>query len=386
VIVIGTVLFGGLWACVPSSVPGPASSPSPVSALTSLPTASPTPSVMKIEVIASNLEIPWAIDFAQDGRAFFTERPGRIRIIKDGLLQSQPWLAIAAAAAGEGGLLGLAVDPHFAENHFLYAAYTYRASSGLLQNRLVRLLEKQDGSGGMEDKVLLDNIPGSNVHDGGRVKFGPDGKLYWTMGESGNAPLAQDLKSLNGKILRLNSDGTIPYDNPFPGSPIYSYGNRNPQGLAWQPGTGRLYATEHGPSGGIYGVAQDEVNYIEPGKNYGWPVIIGTQTGDGMETPVIQSGKSETWAPSGAAFVSVGPWDGSFVFVGLRGQTLYRLTLDKTDPRKVVTLDKYFAGEYGRLRDVVQGPDGSFYILTNNRDGRGNPFKDDDKILRLTLQ
>jgi aldose sugar dehydrogenase len=349
---------------------------SPVSAI---------PAVINTQVFIGNLDVPWAIDFVPDGRMFVTERPGRIRVIKTGILQEEPWMTLDVTAVGEGGLLGLAVDPNFTKNHYVYIAYTY-STGGSLRNRLVRLREDPATGKGVLDKILLDNVSGGSIHDGGRVKFGPDGKLYWTIGEAGNPALAQDTSSSNGKILRLNPDGTVPDDNPFRGSPVYSYGHRNPQGLAWQPGTNRLYATEHGPSGGAYGVGQDEVNYIEPGKNYGWPSIIGDAARENMISPVIQSGESETWAPGGAAFINGGPWDGSLIFTGLRGQSLYRLVPDKNDPRKVVTFEKLLAGQYGRLRDVVQGPDGAIYILTNNRDGRGSPQPGDDKILRLTLK
>ncbi len=314
-----------------------------------------------------------------------TERPGRIRVIRDGQLQSETWMNLEVANVGEGGLLGLALDPGFNQNHYVYVAYTYRSNSGELKNQLVRLREDQATGKGVLDMVLLDNVAGSSVHDGGRVKFGPDGKLYWTVGEAGNSGLAQDISSRNGKILRINPDGTIPEDNPFPGSPVYSYGHRNPQGLAWQEGTGHLYATEHGPSGGFSGGGQDEVNYIEAGKNYGWPDIHGDMSREGMESPVIQSGEAETWAPGGATFLNGGPWDGSLLFTGLRGQTLYRLVLDNNDPRRVVSFEKYFSGQYGRLRNVVQGPDGTVYLLTNNRDGRGSPRPGDDKILRLVF-
>ena len=193
------------------------------------------------------------------------------------------------------------------------------------------------------------------------------------------------MSSLNGKILRLNPDGSIPADNPFPGSPVYAYGLRNPQGLAWQPGTGRLYATDNGPSS-EKGCCQDEVNYIEAGKNYGWPVISGDETRAGMETPVIQSGTGNTWAPSGATFVTSGPWAGSLLFAGLSGQSLYRLTFDANDPRKITSFAVLLTNQYGRLRDVVEGPDGAFYILTSNRDGRGQPSADDDRLLRLTIK
>jgi glucose/arabinose dehydrogenase len=342
--------------------------------------------VVNVQDFITNLDVPWEMVFAPDGRIFVTERPGQIVVIQDGKLQNEPWLSIDADGLGEGGLLGMALDPEFAENHYAYVAQTYLADVNKIQNRLIRLREDTSTRKGVVDKVLMDDAAGNVFHDGGRVKFGPDGKLYWTLGESGNPELAQNLTSFNGKILRVNSDGTIPADNPFPGSPVYSYGHRNPEGLAWQPVTGRLYATEHGPSGGFYGQGQDEINYIEPGKNYGWPVVHGSETKEGMVNPIIQSGESETWAPSGATFITGGPWDGSMLFAGLRGETFYRLVIDKSDPRKVLSFDEYLTGQYGRLRDVVQGPDGTLYILTNNTDGRGNPRPGDDRILRLTLQ
>lgn len=371
----GLVLFS-TSACV---LPDGIQSPSPPQPTATTPT-------MRTDTIISGLEAPWAIAFAPDGRIFITERPGRIRVVEGGRLQDEPWMRLDVAAVGEGGLLGLALDPGFLENRYVYVAYTYRSAEGMLQNRLVRLREDPAIRKGVIDKVLLENVAGGGVHDGGRIKFGPDGKLYWTIGEAGNPALAQDRSSLNGKIIRINPDGTIPQDNPLTGSPVYSYGHRNPQGLAWQPGAGRLYSTEHGPSGGSFGVGQDEVNYIEPGRNYGWPLIIGSQTRDGMVSPIVQSGESETWAPTGATFVTGSPWDGSLLFAGLRGQSLYRLVMDTDDARKVISFERYFAGQFGRLRDVVQGPDGALYILTCNRDGRGNPREGDDRIARLTFQ
>jgi glucose/arabinose dehydrogenase len=267
----------------------------------------------------------------------------------------------------------------------MYVAYTYRGRDGLLWNRLVRLREDAGGRGAF-DKILVDGVRGNRNHNGGRVKFGPDGKLYWTMGEAWMRDLAQDLTSLNGKILRLNPDGSVPDDNPFHGSLIYTYGNRNCQGLAWQPGTGRLYATEHGPSGEWKGYGQDEINLIMPGANYGWPVIAGNEKNKGMVSPIIQSGMDETWAPSGAAFVTQGLWKGSFVFAGLKGETLYRLILDPDDPEKVIKLERHLAGSFGRLRDVVEGPDGALYVTTSNRDRRGEPTPTDDRILRVVIK
>lgn len=335
---------------------------------------------IQIESYVENLNIPWALAFSPDGRIFVTERQGNIRIVENGTLLQEPWMTLEVAATGEGGLLGLALDPDFAQNGYVYTAYTYRGAGGGLQNRLVRLREDTASGKGMLDKILLDGIPGGSIHDGGRVKFGPDGMLYWTVGEIGNPELAQDKNSLNGKILRINSDGTISETNPFTGSAAYSYGHRNPEGLAWHPDTGRLYATEHGPTG------RDEVNYIEAGNNYGWPDIVGSQTRAGMVSPVIQSGAGETWAPAGATFVIGGSWNGSLLFTGLRGQTLYRLIIDEIDPRKSVVLERYLDGQFGRLRDVVQGQDGALYILTNNRDGRGLPRPGDDRILRMTVE
>ena len=227
-----------------------------------------TPPDLKIEVLIRGLDTPWAVDFAPDGRIFITERLGRIRVVEGGRLLPEPWMTLEVQAVGEAGLMGLALDPQFAQNRFVYVAYTYRASNGRLQNRLVRLREDQKSGKGSLDKVLIDNVAGANNHDGGRVKFGPDGKIYWTMGDAQTTRFAQDLRSLNGKILRINADGTTPTDNPFANSYVYSYGHRNPQGLAWQFKTQRLYSTEHGPSG-FQGCCRDELNYIEPGKNYG---------------------------------------------------------------------------------------------------------------------
>lgn len=337
---------------------------------------------VKIEVLIRGLETPWAIDFAPDGRIFISERPGRIRVLQGGRLHPEPWLVLDVAHVSEAGLLGLALDPEFSRNPLVYVAYTYLGPNRRLQNRLVRLREDKTTGKGVFDKVLIDNAPGANNHDGGRVKFGPDGKLYWTMGDAQNTALSQDLSSLAGKILRLNADGSIPADNPFPNSYVYSYGHRNPQGLAWQPKTGRLYSTEHGPSG-FQGCCRDEVNYIEPGKNYGWPTIRGDETHDGMVSPVIHSTTSETWAPGGATFASYGPWSGSLLFTGLRGQTLYRVMLDADNPRRAIKLERYFYRQLGRLRDIAQGPDGALYLLTSNRDGRGNPAQDDDRVIRL---
>lgn len=347
--------------------------------------AATAPENLRIETFVHGLETPWAIDFASDGRVFITERSGRIRVVNNGQLLAEPWMTLEVTQASEAGLLGLALDANFAQNGHVYVAYTYRAGFNRLQNRLVRLRDDPKSNKGALDKVLIDNVPGANNHDGGRVKFGPDGKLYWTTGDAQTARLAQDRASLAGKILRLNGDGTIPSDNPVPGSYVYSYGHRNPQGLAWQPATARLYSTEHGPSG-FQGCCRDEVNFIEAGKNYGWPEIRADEIKSGMVSPAVHAGTSETWAPGGAAFATQGPWAGSLLFTGLRGQTLYRVELDRSDPRKATIAEKLLYRRFGRLRDIVQAPDGRLYLLTSNRDGRGNPAADDDKVLRLSFK
>ncbi|WP_400162383.1 PQQ-dependent sugar dehydrogenase [Brevibacillus sp. TJ4] len=327
------------------------------------------------EVLAADLNVPWAIEIAEDGRIFFTERPGNVRVIADGKLLEEPLISFPApfVSQGEGGLLGLALDPQFADNHYLYVYHTYREEEQTY-NRVLRLREEANRA--YVDKVLIDRIPGDSIHNGGRIKIGPDQMMYITTGDASDPQLSQDPASLAGKILRLHLDGNIPADNPFPNSPVYSWGNRNPQGIAWNQANGQLYSSEHGSS------AHDEINRIEKGANYGWPNIRGDEQADGMKTPIVHSGTT-TWAPSGMTFVSEGPWAGQLLVANLRGQQLLRISLEDDTVKEVVPL---FPGEYGRIRDVYEGPDGSLYVLTNNRDGRGNPAQDDDKIIRLVPQ
>ena len=369
-----------------AQVTKPVAAPAPPGAATPVPgkpapTTAPIPAAnptLRVETVVRGLDTPWAIAFHTDGRWFVTERPGRIRVVKDGQLLPEPWMTfdVWEQDRSEAGLLGIAADAQY-----LYVAYTYPAGNRL-QNRLVRL--REENGKGVQDKVLFDGVLGNQNHDGGRVKIGPDGKVYWTMGESFIRNLAQDLESPSGKILRLNPDGSVPPDNPFPGSPVWSWGHRNPQGLAWQPGTNRLYETEHGPSGQAEsGCCHDEVNLIEAGKNYGWPTIRGDQAREGLITPVLHSGPSVTWAPGGAAFATRGLWAGSLLFAGLRGTALYRVTFDADG--KGTLAETLLERQHGRLRDVVEGPDGAIYVLTSNRDGRGVPGPEDDRVLRLSF-
>ena len=326
----------------------------------------------RVEVVATNLQIPWSLVFAPDGRLFVTERPGRVRILNLTTRTSELALTVEDVRAdGEGGLLGLALDPDFAQTGFVYLYHTATAS-GRPVNRVVRYREVANRLA--ERVVLLDNIPASAIHDGGRLRFGPDNLLYITAGDAANTSLAQDLSSLAGKILRLNRDGTTPGENPF-ASPIYSWGHRNPQGLDWHPVSGELWASEHGNSG------NDEINVIERGGNYGWPRIEGTQTQSGMTTPIAFF--SPAIAPSGASFYRGQrfPLFANNLFVAtLRGMHVLRVRLDG---RRIVTQERLLNNRYGRIRDVVSGPDGLLYFCTSNNDGRGGIAEGDDRIARL---
>jgi len=329
----------------------------------------------RVEVVAANLQIPWSLAFAPDGRLFFTERPGRVRILNPSNGSIDTALALDDVyAQGEAGALGIALDPDFATTRFVYLHYTAQAGAAAV-NRLVRYREVSGRLG--ERAVLVDSIPGSTIHDGGRVRFGPDGLLYFTAGDAANGSLAQDVASTAGKILRINRDGTTPRDNPF-SSPVFSYGHRNPQGIDWHPVTGDLWEAEHGNSG------NDEVNVIDRGLNYGWPRIEGSQTMAGMRTPIRFYNPSI--APSGASFYRgqrFPAFVNNFFVATLRGVHILRLRIDPASPRSVIAEERLLNDRYGRIRDVVAGPDGLLYFCTSNRDGRGSPVAADDRIARL---
>lgn len=354
----------------------------PLSFLT-IPKASAT---VNVEQVATGLEAPWSIAFANDGTIYVTERPGRIRVIRQGVLQPSPvaTISVRAVPGDESGLLGLTLDPDFDSNRLVYVYYTYTDPQGQILNRISRLPENNGQLG--DEQFLLDGIKGASIHDGGRLKIGPDGRLYATTGDATNGQLAQNLTSPNGKILRINLDGSIPSDNPDPQSPVYSYGHRHPQGLAWDASE-HLIASEHGPSGFFPpACCNDEINLIQPGRNYGWPNVYGIAGNPSFVDPILSTGL-DTWAPSGMTFYSasnIPEWTGKFLVATLRGRHLRVLEISFAPSAEVVSSVGFLSESYGRLRDVVQGPDGFIYVATSNRDGRGSPNSGDDKILRIT--
>lgn len=318
--------------------------------------------VADIEVMAQDLKIPWEIIFLSSGEMLVTERPGNL--LKIGTDKTVIKIQ-GVEHVGEGGLQGMALHPDFENNNLIYLYLTTKSDDGLI-NRLERY--KLIDNSLSDKKIIINNIPGARFHDGGRIKFGPDKKLYITTGDAGKSDKAQDLNYLGGKILRINDDGSIPQDNPFKNSPIYSYGHRNPQGLTWDD-EGNLWATEHGRSGIKSGL--DELNLIKPGQNYGWPIIQGSEKKENMFDSVIHSGPDITWAPAGAIF-----WDGSIFFAGLRGEALYEYKI------QIQEFKTHFFSNFGRLRAVVLHG-GFIYISTSNTDGRGEERDGDDKIIKI---
>ncbi|OGM58825.1 hypothetical protein A3A75_06180 [Candidatus Woesebacteria bacterium RIFCSPLOWO2_01_FULL_39_10] len=365
----------------------------------SSPEVTETKDFPRVSVFAEGLDTPWAIAFLpsfaeaskgeSNGGMLVTERSGRVRFVSnEGQVKDEPVADIAEVKElSEGGLHGITLHPNFQSNNYVYVYYTYGESGGNTLNRVSRFT--YNGSQMTDQKVIVDAIPGASNHDGGRIKFGPDKFLYITTGDAQNPSNAQNKDSLAGKILRVTDNGDPAPGNPFDsaqgkpsGDPrVYSYGHRNPQGITWDQ-DGTLWETEHGPSG--FETGNDEFNKIEAGNNYGWSEIRGTQTRSGMVTPIIESGRTDTWAPAGLAYLPARAGEpaqagvnGKFYFAGLRGQALYEVA------GNLPNLKEHFKGEYGRLREVILGPDGILYVTTSNRDGRGVPKQGDDKILRI---
>ncbi|WP_432363154.1 PQQ-dependent sugar dehydrogenase [Sporosarcina sp. UB5] len=303
--------------------------------------------------IATNLESPWSIDL--DGEQFFiSERNGAIvRIDEDGqMVREEVLLTEPLSSAAEAGLLGFVLHRDFNESSLAYAYYTYNRS-GKPVNRIVML--QRDGEIWREKNILLDNIESGPVHHGGRLALSPDGTLFATIGDGATPASAQNPNSFNGKIVKLQEDGTFS---------IVSLGHRNPQGLAWNA-DGELYSSEHGQS------ANDEINIIAEGGNYGWPVIEGNESREGMISPLLTSGANETWAPSGMTF-----HNGLLYVAALRGEAILVINPETMEIRKIEG--------YGRIRDVYSDGE-SLYFISNNTDGRGTPSESDDVLYKLTI-
>ncbi|MCD8847845.1 PQQ-dependent sugar dehydrogenase [Mammaliicoccus sciuri] len=314
-----------------------------------------------IETVAQGLDTPWSIARSDDV-FYLSERPGKIiKIDGNKKTEQQVDLEKDVSTAAEAGLLGFVLAPDFKDSKEAYAYYTYEDNGQF--NRIVKL--KLENDTWKEDEVLIDKIPSGQYHHGGRLKIGPDDKLYATTGDASDEQNAQDKDTLGGKILRINLDGSKPKDNPMSNSYVYSYGHRNPQGIVWTP-DGQMYASEHGNQ------ANDEINEIKEGQNYGWPVIEGNEENDNMETPIFTSGSDDTWAPSGIAFK-----DGIIYSAALRGEGIMKFDVEKDGMKKVAT-------KYGRIRDVYIVND-DLYFVSNNTDGRGNPSQNDDKMYKVSL-
>ncbi|WP_239740487.1 PQQ-dependent sugar dehydrogenase [Mammaliicoccus sp. P-M59] len=314
-----------------------------------------------IETVAQGLDTPWSI-VKSDDVFYLSERPGKIiKIDGNKKTEQQVDLEKEVSTAAEAGLLGFVLAPDFKDSQEAYAYYTYEDNGQF--NRIVKL--KLENDTWKEEEVLIDKIPSGQYHHGGRLKIGPDDKLYATTGDASDEQNAQDKDTLGGKILRINLDGSKPKDNPMSNSYVYSYGHRNPQGIVWTP-DGKMYASEHGNQ------ANDEINEIKEGHNYGWPVIEGNEENNNMETPIFTSGSDDTWAPSGIAFK-----DGIIYSAALRGEGIMKFDVEKDEMKKVAT-------KYGRIRDVYIVND-DLYFVSNNTDGRGNPSKNDDKMYKVSL-
>jgi len=346
------------------------------------------------QVVADNLSVPWGLAFLPSGNLLITERTGQlIELNPDGNQEAHSEIA-SVAPRGEGGLLGIALHPDFADNRWLYLYETYDAADGT-RNRVARY---QYHNGEISDQtVIIDGIPGAAYHDGGRLAFGPENTyLFVGAGDAGSSRQAQSTSTLNGTILRVHPDGSIPETNPS-GNAIYSFGHRNPQGLAWDS-SGRLWSTEHGRSGVRSGL--DEINLIKRGGNYGWPYLEGDETCQNdrmysppvpdklqpncsMLPPVAHSGPNITWAPASAAI-----YDKTLYFGGLRGQTIYTVPIKKSGVEVGLgEVKAHYKGRFGRIRTVKVGPNNQYlYVTTSNTDGRGNPESSDDRLIKINLR
>lgn len=351
-----------------SDPPATTTAPSPDPSRTTSPeqTEPPAPATPVVaETIATGLTTPWGLAFLPDGSALVSERDtGAIKLVAGGQPPREVGTVPDVVPSSEGGLLGIAVTPTFPDDPYVYA---YQSTG--TDNQVVRMPYEDETLGPPE--MVLDGIPASFIHDGGRIAFGPDDMLYVSTGDANESSRSQDPDTLAGKILRITADGDPAPDNPTDGSEVWSLGHRNVQGLAWDDDD-RLWASEFGSD------EWDELNLIEPGENYGWPEVEGRGGGSDYRDPLAQWPTPDA-SPSGLAYAS-----GSLWMASLNGERLWRITPDGSGG--VDEPAAFFVGEYGRLRTVAAAPDGSLWLTTSNTDGRGDPDDDDDRILRLDLQ
>jgi glucose/arabinose dehydrogenase len=336
---------------------------------------------IQVEEVVSGLEVPWGVGFLPNGDLLVTERPGRVRLVKNGQLQPSPVVNIPATARGEGGLLGIALHPDFAENRFFYLYYTTDAGENLA-NRVERWQLSGDGQSASPDQMIVDQIPVATYHNGGRLRFGPDNLLYIGTGDAKNSANSQNPNSLAGKILRVTPDGEIPADNPFPNNPVYLLGIRNTQGFDWLDNN-TMIVTDHGPSGEFGWRGHDEVTLAQKGDNLGWAEIYGCQSQTGLLTPILTWEKA---VPPGGAAIYTGDaipqWQGDLLMGILGSRHLHRVSVSSTG--ELEQHEVYLQNSYGRLREVIMGRDDHLYVTTSNCDGRGSCPTDGDKILRIS--
>jgi aldose sugar dehydrogenase len=342
---------------------------------------------VKAETVVTGLEVPWALAFLPNGDILVTERPGRLRLVKNyqekAHLVEKPVATLPTASTSEGGLLGIALHPEFSNNRLFYM-YLTTSEGNSTRNRVEQWRLSAEGTTAEQMKIVYDNIDAARNHNGGRIAFGPDGMLYVGTGDAADPEKSQDPDSPNGKLLRLTPDGGIPDNNPRPGNPLYLSGIRNTQGWAWPDSNDAttIWMTDHGPSGERLRFGHDEVSIVKPGDNLGWPTIYKCETQTGLITPVI------TWndavPPGGAAVYtgnSIPEWKGSLLIGTLGSRHLQRVVIENG----TVSLNEvYFRDQFGRLREVIMSPEGNLYITTSNCDGRGNCPEEQDKIIRIT--
>ncbi len=357
----------------------------------------------QVEVVATGLEVPWDLAFLPDGRILVTERAGRIRVIRDGQLLADPWATIPALNQAEAGLMGIDIAPDFETSRHVFVAVATQADLGGPIAGIVRRAERalteeggypittgvlrlHDADGvGVDPVAVIDGIPAGQLHVGGALRFGPDGKLWLGTGDAAEPSLAISMKTRAASILRYNSDGTTPEDGPFAGSPVFARGFRNVQALDWNEGA--LFATDHGPTGLLAEdrrTGHDEINRVEAGIAYGWPAEAGRVEAPRYRPPIIQW--TEAIAPAGMAFWRGEPaWQGDLFVSGLAGRDLFRIHFDADSlaPLTPNCIEAVLDGRFGRIRAVRMGPDGWIYLTTSNRDGRGVAGPDDDRVLRV---